>query len=64
MTAPSVQVQSGGPMQLSYKNAALVRCPIAPRCDNASAMRDGYHWTEYGVAINLGNLAYWDDASG
>ena len=26
-------------------------------------MRDGYQWTEYGVAINLGNLAYWDDAS-
>ena len=26
-------------------------------------MRDGYQWTEYGVAINLGNLAYWDDVS-
>ena len=26
-------------------------------------VRDGYQWTEYEVAINLGNLAYWDDAS-
>ena len=26
-------------------------------------VRDGYQWTEYGVAINLDNLAHWDDES-